>query len=151
MHISLQVIDLHKYQFRVLKTQGKGTKNGPIDITDKVAMPESTYIDSTKNLTITCKTGKRILVIFRSGLSFELEQHDHWSDALNIKVPQHYTFEKQSRGILGSTSVDTFEECKLCSSTFITEHGKRTDNALQSLSGFFCRENTRERQYVCKS
>lgn len=114
MHLSLQVIDPRNYQFQVLKTQGEGIMNDPVDITDKIAMPESTYIDSTKNLTITRKTNKRILVTFRSGLSFELEQHDYWSDALNIKVPQNYTFERQSRGILGSTSVDSFEECELC-------------------------------------
>lgn len=114
MHLSLQVINPRNYQFQVLKTQGEGIINDPVDITDEIAMPKSTYIDSTKNLTITRKTNKRILVTFRSGLSFELEQHDYWSDAPNIKVPQHYTFERQSRGILGSTSVDSFEECELC-------------------------------------
>lgn len=95
--------------FTLLKTQGEGTEDGPLDISDKVEV-KNTYTDSTKNLTITRLNLYEILVIFRSGLSFVLGWHHHYSEARNVKVPQEYTAVNQSRGMIGSTP---FQNCEL--------------------------------------
>ena len=73
------------YEFVLLKTQGIGIEKGPMNI--QVA-EGSTYTDNTKNLIITRISTNRILAIFRIGLSFELEQSTHWSNALNVKIPK---------------------------------------------------------------
>ena len=113
-YLSLQVIDPQSNKFKVLKTKGRGTENGYIDITTEVAM-KGTYTDSTEKLVIVQDKddSNRILVIFSSGLSFELRYGQIWSDALNVKIPQEYAAENQSCGIMGSTPTENFANCEL--------------------------------------
>ena len=99
------------FKFILLKTQGEGTEDGPLDILDKVEVG-TTYNDSTKKLMITRLTRNEILVIFKSGLSFELAWYRQFGVARNVKIPQEYTVVNQSRGMIGSTPL-RFQNCEL--------------------------------------
>ena len=111
---SLQMINPVNYRFTVLKTQGKGTEDGPVEILDQLVDVGATYTDSTNKLIIVRISQNRILVIFRNGLSFELRHWGDWTNALNIKIPQEYTAENQSRGVIGSTPAENFDnKCEL--------------------------------------
>ena len=109
LYLLLQMVNPVNFQFILLKTQGKGTENGPINILNQVTVG-MTYTDSTNRLSITRISSKRVLVVFSSGFSFELVQEQFWVNALNVKVPQVYTAENKSRGMMGSTR---FENCEL--------------------------------------
>ena len=91
------------FQFILLKTQGEGTENGPVDILDQLGVG-MTYTDSTNRLYITRTHRKRISVIFSSGLFFDLVWYSQHGDVWNVKVLEKYTDANQSRGIMGSTS-----------------------------------------------
>ena len=111
---SLQMINPVNYTFTVLKTQGKGTEDGPVEILDQLVHVGATYTDNTNKLMIVRISQNRILVIFRSGLSFELGHWRYWANAQNIKIPQEYAVENQSRGVIGSTPAENFDnKCEL--------------------------------------
>ena len=62
------------------------------------------YTDSTKRLMIERINDHKILVIFKSGLSFELTWwYNSWGDVTFVKTPHIYTEVDRSRGIMGST------------------------------------------------
>ena len=98
------------FKFMLLKTQGEGTEDGPVDILDKVGETGRTYTDNTKELMITRLNGNKILVTFGSGLSFVLAWYGHYGEAQFVKIPQEYTAASQSRGMMGSTP---FQNCEL--------------------------------------
>ena len=111
------MIDPMNFKFILHKTQGNGTENGSLDILDKVGAMGATYRDSTNRLVIIRINDNRILIIFRSGLSFELEWRGVVGNVWNLKVPQIYTAANKAHGIMGSTSED-FEECEFFCDTF---------------------------------
>lgn len=105
----------NNFQFVLLKTQGEGTENGPLDITNQVSNIGDTYTDSTKKVSIT-RAGSDILsIVFNSGLFFKLAWRN-WGDfsygnAEEVKILKQYAAAGQSRGIMGST---TWSDCELC-------------------------------------
>ena len=105
----LQMVNPVSFQFILLKTQGEGTENGPIDILGQLGVG-MTYTDSTNRLSITRTRRTRISVIFSSGLFFDLSWHSYYGNARNVKVLERYVPTGESRGIMGST---TFGNCKL--------------------------------------
>lgn len=111
------MIDPMNFKVILNKTQGYGTENGSLDILDKVGAMGATYRDSTNRLVITRINDNRILIIFRSGLSFELEWWGFGGNVWNLKVPKEYTAENKTHGIMGSAS-ENFENCELFCKTF---------------------------------
>ena len=106
------MIDPVRFTFALLKTQGEGTENGLVDITNQVGIG-ITYTDSTNRLSITRISNNTVLVIFSSGLSFELVQEQSWVNAWNVKVPQVYTVGNKSIGIMGSAPTENVQNCEL--------------------------------------
>ena len=100
---SFQLANPVNFQFIILKTQGEGTENGPVDILNQLGVG-MTYTDSTKRLSITRTGQRRISVIFSSGLFFDLIWYSQHGDVQNVKVLEKYTAVNQSHGIMGSTS-----------------------------------------------
>ena len=99
---SFQLANPVNFQFILLKTQGEGTENSPVNILNQVGVG-MTYTDSTNRLFITRTSSNTISVIFSSGLFFDLTWYRQHGDVRNVKVLQRYTAAHQSRGIMGST------------------------------------------------
>ena len=97
------------FQFILLKTQGEGTENGPIDILGQLGVG-MTYIDSTNRLSIARTGQRRISVIFNSGLFFDLSWHSFYGNVQNVKILKRYVATGESHGIMGSSP---FGNCKL--------------------------------------
>ena len=100
--LSLQLANPVNFQFILLKTQGEGTENGPVNILGQLGVG-MTYPDSTNRLFITRTSSNTISVIFSSGLFFDLTWHRQHGDVGNVKVLERYIAAQQSRGIMGST------------------------------------------------
>ena len=90
------------FEFILLKTQGDGTEDGPIDILGQLGVG-MTYTDSTNRLSITRGSHSKISVLFNSGLFFDLNWHSFYGNVQNVKVLERYAATGQSRGIMGST------------------------------------------------
>ena len=100
--LSLQLVNPVNFQFILLKTQGEGAENGPINILNQLSVG-MTYTDSTNRLSITRTSSNAISVIFSSGLFFDLSWHRYYGNVRNGKVLERYAAAHQSRGIMGST------------------------------------------------
>ena len=100
--LSLQLANPVNFQFILLKTQGEGTENGPVNILGQLGVG-MTYTDSTNRLFITRTRSNTISVIFSSGLFFDLTWYRQHGDVRNVKVLERYAAAHQSRGIMGST------------------------------------------------
>ena len=102
-YILFQMVNPMNFQFILLKTQGEGTENGPVNILDQVGVG-MTYTDSTNRMSMTRVRPNTISVIFNSGLFFDLSWHSYYGNVRNVKVLERYTTTGQSLGIMGSTS-----------------------------------------------
>ena len=120
-YFSLQVINPITSQFVLVKTQEQGmTLDDPQSIKFDVG---ETYTDRTKRLMIKCINDHKILVIFKSGLSFELTWwYNTWGDVEFVKIPQIYTEVGESHGIMGSTASENCELLTLCYSALLNSH-----------------------------
>lgn len=109
MHFLFQMVKPINYTFILEQTQGEGSN--PSNILENLHIG-MTHRDKTKRLTITRMGTNTLLVVFKSGLSFELSWWNRWpwGDVRNVKLPQKYM--AGSRGIMGNTSCEN-EKCEL--------------------------------------
>ena len=99
MYLLFQMVNPENSNFILERTQGEGN-----NILESLQVGE-THKESER-LTITRMGTNTLLVVFKSGLSFELSWWNRWpwGDVRNVKIPQEYTAE--SRGIMGNTPSD---------------------------------------------
>lgn len=109
MYFLFQMVNPSNYEFILEQTRGEGSSSSNILENLHVGM---THTDNTKRLTIKRMGANTLLVVFKSGLSFELSWWNEWpwGDVRNVKLPQKYM--AGSLGIMGNTPSQN-ENCEL--------------------------------------
>ena len=127
MYLLFQMVNPINYTFILEQTQGEGSS--PSDILGNLHVG-MTHRDKSKRLTITRMGAYTILVVFKSGLSFELSWWNRWpwGDVRYVKLPQKYM--AGSSGIMGNTSSEN-DKCELF---WILIHNEQSLIATSSLS-----------------